>query len=58
MTRRQVELGDVDPEGRAVVLGGLTGDEQIVRAGVHVLQEGEKVRVIDAPSSTNVGGLL
>ena len=58
VTRRQVELGDVDPEGRAVVLGGLTGDEQIVRAGVHVLQEGEKVRVIDAPSSTNVGGLL
>ena len=58
VTRRQVELGGIDPEGRAVVLDGLAGDEQIVRAGVHVLQEGEKVRVIEAPGRTNVGGLL
>lgn len=58
VTRRQVELGGIDPEGRAVILDGLAGDEQIVRAGVHVLQEGEKVRVIEAPGRTNVGGLL
>ena len=37
---------------------GLTGSEQIVRAGVGALQEGEKVRVIERPSKTNVGGLL
>jgi hypothetical protein len=37
---------------------GLTGGERIVRAGVNVLQEGEKVRVIDAPGESNVGGML
>lgn len=58
VTRRRVVLGDVDPEGRAVVLDGLAGDESIVRAGVHVLHEGEKVRPIEVPAKTNVGGLL
>lgn len=58
VTCRQVELDGIDGEGRAVVSKGLTGDEPIVRAGVHVLKEGEKVRVIEAPRSTNVGGLL
>ena len=37
---------------------GLTGNEQIVRAGVNMLQQGEKVYVIERPSKTNVGGLL
>lgn len=58
VTRRAVVLDNTDAEGRAVVIKGLSGDEQIVRAGVSALEEGEKVRVIDTPSQTNAGGLL
>lgn len=56
--RRTVVLDNTDAEGRAVIREGLNGDERIVRAGVSALEEGEKVRVLDAPSQTNVGGLL
>lgn len=58
VSKRPVELDNIDSEGRAVVIKGLTGKEQIVRAGVNVLQEGEKVHVIEMPNKTNVGGLL
>lgn len=56
--RRAVVLDNTDAEGRAVVRKGLDGSEQIVRAGVSALEEGEKVRVVAAPGQTNVGGLL
>ncbi len=56
--RRAVVLDNTDAEGRAVVREGLDGSEQIVRAGVSALEEGEKVRVVEVPSQTNVGGLL
>lgn len=56
--RRAVVLDNTDAEGRAVVREGLDGSEQIVRAGVSALEEGEKVRVVASPSRTNVGGLL
>ena len=56
--RRPVTLRDMDSEGRAVVIDGLTAGDRIVRAGVSALEEGEKVRVVDTPSQTNAGGLL
>lgn len=56
--RRPVALRDMDSEGRVVIIDGLTAGEQIVRAGVSALEEGEKVRVIATPSQTNAGGLL
>ena len=49
--------GTMDAEGHALV-SGLKGDEQIVRAGVHALQEGEKVKVTPEDKETNIGGLL
>lgn len=59
VTKREVLLNrKLDNEGRAIVIEGLTGQERIVRAGVNVLREGERVRVIESPSKTNVGGLL
>lgn len=58
VTKRQVELGGMDAEGRAVIVGGLKGDERIVRSGVNVLQEGERVVVLEKPGKTNIGGLL
>jgi hypothetical protein len=56
--KRPVVLNGTDAEGRAVVIEGLTGDERIVRAGVNVLQEGQRVRVVKKTSKTNIGGLL
>ncbi len=58
VSRRPVVLNGTDAGGRAVVVGGLTGGERIVRAGVHVLREGERVRVVEKPGETNIGGLL
>lgn len=58
VSKRPVVLDGTDAEGRAVVVEGLTGKEHIVRAGVHVLQEGERVRVIEKPTETNIGGVL
>ena len=57
VSKRQVTLLHTDAEERAVV-SGVRENEQVVRAGVNYLQEGDKVRVIAAPSQTNVGGLL
>ena len=58
VVKRPVVVGNTDAEGRAVVVEGLTGGVRIVRAGVNVLQEGEKVRVIETPGESNVGGIL
>ena len=59
VTKREVVLNhSIDDKGRAIVIGGLTGQERIVRAGVNVLREGERVRVVESPSKTNVGGVL
>ena len=49
---------EVDKSGRVVITSGLQGGEQVVRAGVHALQENEKVQILAPASETNVGGLL
>ena len=56
--KRHVVLDSMDAEGRAVVTEGLLPDEQIVRAGVNALQDGQHVGVVEKPAETNVGGLL
>ncbi len=58
VARREVEVAAIDGEGRMVISAGLKGDEDIVKAGVHALTEGERVKVLPRPSKTNVGGLL
>lgn len=40
------------------VTDGLTTTDNVVRAGVSMLSEGEKVKVIEKPSKSNAGGLL
>ncbi len=40
------------------VIEGLSTADNVVRAGVSMLTPGEKVKVIEKPSKTNVGGLL
>lgn len=58
VSRHVVSLDGTDEEGRAIVVDGLSGDEQIVNAGVNALRDNEKVRIIEPVSPTNVGGLL
>lgn len=58
VSKRPVVLGGTDAEGRAVITEGLTGKERIVRAGVNVLQQGQRVRVAEEPGKTNIGELL
>jgi len=58
VTRREVHVKDIASDGTVTITGGLDGSETIVKAGTHALQEGEKVKIIDKASETNVGGLL
>lgn len=58
-----VVLREVSTEGgldgsSVAVSSGLSPADEVVRAGVSALHEGEKVRVVEQPSATNVGGLL
>jgi type II secretory pathway component GspD/PulD (secretin) len=55
---RKVTLGGLDAQGRVNVTDGLTGSEQVVRAGVSALRQGQRVKVVSEPSKTNVGGLM
>ncbi len=55
---RRIEI-DKSHRGEMLrVTDGLTAGETVVRAGVSALHEGEKVKIVSAPSETNVGGLL
>lgn len=58
VSRRQVTCSGLNPSGDAVITSGLTGNEQVVKAGANALQEGEKVQVAEQESETNVGGLI
>ncbi len=53
-----VTIGETLPKGKVKITDGLNGGETIVRAGVNVLKNGEKVKVIEEPKTTNVGSLL
>lgn len=55
--RTVVLSGELDGD-KVTVDSGLEADDAIVRAGVSMLHEGDKVRVIERASETNVGGLL
>lgn len=55
--KQAVTLIGLDAKGRAIVTG-LKGQEEVVKAGVTMLQEGEKVTVVGKDSETNIGGLV
>ena len=58
VSRKEVSYTVSNELGVAVVTSGLQGNEQVVKAGVNVLQDKEKVTIIGQPSETNVGGLI
>ena len=55
---RNVTTGDIICEDRVEILSGLSGDEEIVTAGVHLLRENQKVEILKPVSETNAGGML
>ncbi|GHT53401.1 RND transporter [Bacteroidia bacterium] len=58
VSARKVKPSEIHTNGSVVVSEGLTAGEIIVSAGVHVLKEGEKVKLLPPVSPTNIGGLL
>ena len=58
VVRKNVALGTIAPDGSAEVKSGLEGNEEIVRAGVNYLHEGEKVKVKKSVAGANPGGLI
>lgn len=58
VTMRRVEINPSGARAEVEVVSGLEPDTKVVRAGVRMLHEGEKVRVIGQPSETNYGGML
>ena len=55
---RPVVVTSVNRDGTMLVSQGLQRGEKIVASGVHHLGDGEKVRVLQKPAASNVGGLL
>ena len=58
VTQTEVSIRGAGDDGSIVISSGLNGSETIVRAGVHALQNKQKVKVITKTSDTNVGGML
>jgi len=55
---RVVNVTSVNRDGTMLVDHGLKAGEEVVASGVHHINDGEKVRVLQKPSASNVGGLL
>ncbi len=53
-----VSVNGTGADGCLTVTSGLSVSDRVVRAGVHHLVDGEKVRVIDPAAESNVGNLL
>lgn len=58
VSRRAVTVDGMLPGGSLQISEGLDGGERIVKAGVKALVENEKVEVLEAPSESNVGGII
>lgn len=58
VVKRPVTVDHGRSGASVTVTSGVAPSDKVVRAGVNVLTDGEKVRVIAEPSETNVGGLL
>lgn len=56
--KRQVEVAGIDENGYAKIRSGVKVTDCVVRSGVNSLQEKERVKILEKPSETNVGGLL
>lgn len=55
---RAVTVTSVQRDGTMQVESGLRSGETIVASGVHHIKDGQKVKLLQKPSESNVGGLL
>lgn len=55
---RAVNVSKVNRDGTMLVDNGLKAGEKVISSGVHHIEDGEKVRLLQKPSASNVGGLL
>ncbi|MFA7583446.1 MAG: efflux RND transporter periplasmic adaptor subunit [Proteiniphilum sp.] len=55
---RLITLSQILTNGTAVISSGLQPGELVVTAGIHSVEEGQKVRLISTVTETNVGGML
>lgn len=53
-----VTVKGIDAGGDLIISSGLTGSEQVVRAGVNSLTPNEKVNILPEADETNVGGIF
>ena len=58
VNKRRVEPAALTGNGNIRITTGLTGNEKVVVAGVNVLQENQKVVLLETAGKTNIGGLL
>ena len=58
VSRRDVTVERLTPDGMTVLSGGLAPGEMIVAAGAHSLDDTRRVKPMEAPAKSNVGGLL
>jgi len=55
---RPVRVVSILRDGTMQVEGGLKSGDKVVTSGIHHIQNGQKVSVLQKPSVSNVGGLL
>lgn len=55
---KEVEVGEMKRDGYIVITKGLHEKDKIITAGVQSLKEGMKVKPLETPAASNVGGLL
>jgi RND family efflux transporter MFP subunit len=58
VTRRAIQTGDLNSQGKMEVKKGITAGDWVITAGVHSLKEGQKVRLLKSVSKSNIGGQL
>jgi RND family efflux transporter MFP subunit len=58
VSKQAVEPGDLTGKGKVIIRSGLKNGDKVVVSGANVLNENEKVQVLQPASKTNIGGLL
>ena len=53
-----VKIVRIDADGNAIVKGNLNTNDVVVSAGIHSIREGQKVKQLEPPAESNIGGLL
>lgn len=55
---KDIEIGELYSNGNVKVIRGLSKDDKVITAGVNTISEGEKVKILEESSDTNIGGVL